>query len=789
MFSRDAQRSAFWRSALRCASRLNVHSVKSARPDSEERTGGPFDSPWLSSLQSRRFTVFRRESTMPSKSVPDLTFRPWLVLLTLLLASGAARADSTSGLVVDVPSGRIAEVAGTLMTAVEGPLKAFEARRKEAGGNPAAVFKVVFNFNPGDQANRSDSFGACYELASAIQRLQEKGVRSVAYVRGEVSRHSVMPVLACSEIVLSRVPLATLGPVGSADRPLKDVEKLQYDALAKGRFPLVVIRKLYDPDAEVIQVQAGVGGDRYQDGRDRPRPQGTVVEGFGPGSRAAYTFDKAKQFGLIQAEPRNTLDEVLEAYGLNQAAARRQMPANPVVCKTVLAGAVNGEAREKMQRRLKAAREMKATLLIVELACGEGDVANARDIAEQLMALSSLDEPIYTIAYIRPQARNLATMLAIACDRIVMHPRAHLGEFEGYLQSNPTRLDPLRTALEEVARKKGFPEVIARGMLDRALSIRWVKRIKGEGEKRFLDDATFTRENTPQQVWETLETIKPAKETDRNQFLTLDAPTAQRLGLAESQQDSSDKIAESTGVSPGSVRSLDGDLLERIADFLRDPWTSYVLLMVAMIGLILEIKIPGVALPGVVSAVCFVLYFWSHSQFNGEIVWLALLLFVLGMALIALEIFVLPGFAVCGIVGVLCILAALGLIGVGQIPRSMEDWTNFGNQLGYLLLGMFLAIISAVLIVRYLPHLPFVNQLMLRPAEGAEETAEGAVPEEEAQELLGAIGVAATPLRPSGKMQIGDRFLDVVAEGGYILPGTRVQIVEIEGNRIVVKEI
>jgi membrane-bound ClpP family serine protease len=707
-----------------------------------------------------------------------------VILLALCLATGPVRADSTAGVVVPVPAGRIMEVAGTVLTTVDAPLKAFEARRKEPGADPNAVFKVVCDFTPGGLANRSDNFGACYELAEQLRGLQQRGVRTVAYVHGDVSRHSVMPVLACSEIVMSRLPVATLGPVAATDRPLKDVEKLQYEAIAKSRLlPLALIRKLYDRDVEILQAPKGVAGDAYRDARERPRPEGTPVEGLGVGTLASFTYDKARQFGLIQAEPRNTLEDVLHAYGLTQSVLR-QTPANPVVCKTVLTGPVNGEMREKMQRRLKGARELKATLLLVELACGDGDIANARDIANQLSELASQDEPIFTIAYVKPQARNLATLLAFACDRIVMHPKANLGDFDGYLQANPNKQEDIRKALVEIAGKKHYPEVVAEGMVNRHLIIHRVEAVKGEGEKRFIDDATLKADKGAR--WARPETIK-ANDT---QLLTLNAETAVRLGIAESQADSSDQIVERIGSGPGQVKSLDGDLLERIADFLRDPWTSYVLLMIAMIGLILEVKIPGVALPGVVSLVCFVLYFWSHSQFNGEIVWLALMLFVLGLALIALEIFVLPGFAVCGIVGVMCVLAALGLIGVGQIPRSMEDWTNFGNQLGYLLLGMFLAIVSAILIVRYLPHLPFVNQLMLHPAEGAEEGAEHSpLPQEEAQELLGAIGVAATPLRPSGKLQIGDRFLDVVAEGGYILPGTRVQIVEIEGNRIVVKEI
>ena len=94
--------------------------------------------------------------------------------------------------------------------------------------------------------------------------------------------------------------------------------------------------------------------------------------------------------------------------------------------------------------------------------------------------------------------------------------------------------------------------------------------------------------------------------------------------------------------------------------------------------------------------------------------------------------------------------------------------------------------------VRYLQHIPFLNRLMLKPPGGGGRGRRGSAPEPiqpELAALLGAIGVAATPLRPAGKTQFGDQFVDVVAEGGYVLPGTRVQVIEIEGNRVVVKEV
>src|SRR5262249_4705215 len=106
---------------------------------------------------------------------------------------------------------------------------------------------------------------------------------------------------------------------------------------------------------------------------------------------------------------------------------------------------------------------------------------------------------------------------------------------------------------------------------------------------------------------------------------------------------------------------------------------------------------------------------------------------------------------------------------------------------GISLLG---SLVLVFLVVRYLPHIPVLNRLMLRPTEEGEAEPEFENPlHAELQALLGAIGVAATPLRPAGKTHVGVSCGDVVAEGGYVMPGTRVQVIEVEGNRVVVKEV
>jgi membrane-bound ClpP family serine protease len=206
--------------------------------------------------------------------------------------------------------------------------------------------------------------------------------------------------------------------------------------------------------------------------------------------------------------------------------------------------------------------------------------------------------------------------------------------------------------------------------------------------------------------------------------------------------------------------------------------------------LILELKLPGVGLPGVVAAVCFILFFWAHladSQF-----WLlAVLLFVLGLILLGLEVFVLPGLGVAGISGTVLVVLSLALVTLEKKPETQEEWVSFGTTMASFGLSMMGAVVAALTVAWYLPSIPYVNRLVLKaPADQAEgdETAADLVSPQLAA-LLGAIGVTVTPLRPAGKVKFGDEYVDVVTESSYVQPGSRVQVIEIEGNRIVVKEV
>ncbi len=377
----------------------------------------------------------------------------------------------------------------------------------------------------------------------------------------------------------------------------------------------------------------------------------------------------------------------------------------------------------------------------------------------------------------------------LACDRIVMHPKAELGNFDRFLEGRPDEELEVRARLSEIAEKQGVPPALARALATRDAHLHWVSSVKGETDRTFLEDARFKADQAlPNRRWNSIEPLA----APTGGYLTLNAEAALKYGLSDKTADEWTGACEWAGIDPKDVRLVGNDLLDQIAEFLRQPVTQGILIMLAITFLILELKMPGTAVPGILSAVCFVLFFWSQSQFNEETTTLALLLFLLGLVLIALEVFVIPGFGITGISGIILVIGSLGLMAYGHWPRSSEDWVGMGRSLTPIGISLGAAVCLAFLLARYLPHIPGANRLFLKP-EGETLEGEDASPAATAgpdlAPLLGATGIAVSSLRPAGKMQIGDEFVDVVAEGGYIAPGTRVQVIEIEGNRVVVKEV
>lgn len=714
--------------------------------------------------------------------------------LLLALAAAAVFAavmpaqEADPGRVVQAPLPVTTEAVNQLGRATDDALDRFEAALKEKPNANAPVFKLIYDFNPDGKPSNSNDFGACTNLVDEIRRVQGRGARTIAYIHGPVTRHSVLPVLACDEIVFSAE--GKLGEVVEPGEALARSKRVAYEEVAGSRWPQAVVLKMLDRNLVIVKAKPQEKGPRYRAASDKP-DDGVVLPA---GTAGLYNFEQASMLGLCQPDARESIADVAAAYQLPRSALDPILVRTKVVWLLPVEGTLTSELKERMIRRVRRALGAGANTLIFHLKCHGGDSGAAADLATYIADLNETqrDNPVRTIAFVSPEASDTALFLALACNQILMAPQAKLGDFDVYLREHPDRVDVIRKNLDELARRQLYSAALVQGMVDPSARIAWAVRRKGAsgGKPMTIDELDRDAAGGDPQ-WRNEYMIKPMDARDEGKCLTLPADLAKKVGLARDVVEDLNAVYKREGMSAPQVTVAGGDWLDDLANFLRDPWTSMVLVMVGITCLIIELKMPGVGLPGVLAAVCFVLFFWSHSQLNGQMVWLAILLFLLGLVLLGLEIFVLPGFGVCGVSGILLVIGSLGLVAYGHWPRSNQEWLGLGRAMGPFGLSILGAIACAMFLVRYLPNIPYANRLILKSAvdsEGYADEASAAVANELAG-LLGAIGVAATPLRPAGKAQFGDDFVDVVAEGSYVPPGTRVRVIEIEGNRVVVKEV
>jgi len=221
--------------------------------------------------------------------------------------------------------------------------------------------------------------------------------------------------------------------------------------------------------------------------------------------------------------------------------------------------------------------------------------------------------------------------------------------------------------------------------------------------------------------------------------------------------------------------------------------------MIALLGAYVEFQKPGLMLPGLVAVVCFVIIVGSR-YLTGLANWLEIVLFIVGVLLLMVEIFVLPGFGVAGVLGVFLILAALFGMLIKNKPNEIPwpetplDWLLFKNGVVGLSIGFIGFIILAMLLARYLPKIPIAKRLVLKPPEKAwvQTSPEVTGPPMESfvqpPVQAGQKGNTISQLRPAGKASFGGQKFDVVSRGELIEANREIIVVVVEGNRIVVRE-
>jgi membrane-bound serine protease (ClpP class) len=254
--------------------------------------------------------------------------------------------------------------------------------------------------------------------------------------------------------------------------------------------------------------------------------------------------------------------------------------------------------------------------------------------------------------------------------------------------------------------------------------------------------------------------------------------------LAQGIVNSLDEVLEKAGLAGAKVVRVEATGFERLA-----LWITALapfLLLGGIIGGYIEFKMPGFGFFGILSIICFTLFFTGHFV-AGLAGWEVVICFAIGLVLVLGELIIHPGTVLPGIAGILLMLAALIYAMVDRWP-SQPVWPTQEMLLRPLInvcLALIAAAFLAYLLAKYLPRTSLYHSLVL-----SEAVPSGHVVNTPTAALIvgaGASGVAKTTLRPSGTAEFGEQLLDVVSQGEFIPEGSAVRVVLVEGPRVVVE--
>ncbi len=709
----------------------------------------------------------------------------WL-LATAATTTAAARAQD------DAPAPRPdAATFGQFFT-VEQPIQSDDVARLKAAAravvdqnaNQGRRPVLVFEIRPG-----ATEFGVSYDLASFIAgRLT--GAKTVAFVPEPLNGYGALVALACDEIVLG--PAAAIGPITPEDEEVDRglVEPVRRLAQRKGRDPELAIGML-DREADLRRVKTADGQTRYVTaaGLAALREQAEIVEdrpAWDAGARGVVQAERARAEGLARLLASDRAD-LARAYNLSGTANDPTLGGEVVPLWIRLNGPIDSGADSYVRRRLAQAREQGVNLIILQIDSPGGQDEPADRMAEALSAL----EGAKTVAYIDDRALGVAALLALGCDEIVLRRGARLGDVSKLLVGRDGRGEELddrqREALiaraEALAVKNGYPPAVARALIDPNAAV-IEARDNQTGAAALLSEAELAAE--PDRF------ARQGVRKEPGEVLTVTSEDAASYGLAAHVVDDDDGLKQLYGLAGVNVPVAGPTWVDALVSTLNTPWASGLLLFVGLFMLVLELKLPGIGLPAITSALAFLLFFWSR-YLSGTADQLEILLFLVGLICLALELFVFPGFGIFGMSGILLVLLSVVMAShTFVVPTEEYQYRQLGQTLLQLVLTIVAVIVGAVVFGRYFPSLPLFNRMVLKP-ESAEEAAidPGAKPVADADHplafLLGEIGRTTTVLRPSGKARFGDLLVDVAAAGAYIEPDSFVEVVEVRGARVLVR--
>lgn len=630
--------------------------------------------------------------------------------------------------------------------------------------------------------SRGSEFGRCLELARALTSESASRVRLVAYLPNSVEGHAVLPVLACEEILCA--PSAELGRAAIDDAKVSEGDKGIYLEKVNQRrtLPAAVVMSMLNAELAVYKVTTVDNETLFVDQKELVELQktGKVVSEaalWPGGSLASYSGQIMREQGWITRTVSDA-SELAAAVGVAGTLRKvMQMPKEWRPVQLTISSRLSSARVNQIIRSIgEHSRSEAVNMLILRMETNDASFQEASRLASFLADLDNTK--FFTVGLISGELLGPAALVPLACDEAVLLTGGSIAPDSRSGLSTSLSSRTVQLVLNNLESQSNRPAALLSVLIDRDVIVKeYIEQ--DSGRRAAYADWQLTEVANANQ-WLAKETVAGGEAIPQS--------IALKYGLIDSTAENATLALNRLGMGEVPAELKMPWLDAGIQRILAQGWLPRVLLMIGFFALMVELGSPGVGFGGFTAALCFLGFFWIEGL-NGNVEWLEVILFVAGLVSLAIELFVLPGFGLFGIGGLLMLLVSIVLASQTFVwPTSSAQLEEFSMNLFWVACLAFGGMIGILVMHKQLERLPMLRWMTLQPA-GAYD-----LDELEAREslvhwehLLGQEGITTTRLNPSGKAQFGRDIVAVVGSGRMIEEGAPVRVVEVRGNMVIVE--
>ncbi|WP_018336270.1 NfeD family protein [Butyricimonas synergistica] len=417
-----------------------------------------------------------------------------------------------------------------------------------------------------------------------------------------------------------------------------------------------------------------------------------------------------------------------------------------------------------VKKSFDRATEGRADYILIHMNTYGGMVVYADSLRSLIL---NYPKPVWV--FIDNNAASAGALISIACDKIYMREGANIGAATVVNQTGEAMPDKyqsyMRSMIRATAQAHGKDTVVENGKT----IVRWHR------DPRIAEAMVDER-------------IAVKGVSDSGKILTFTPHEAMQHGYCDGIAENVPEVIQKEGITNYELHEYRPTTMDKVIGFLISPIMQGLLIMVIIGGIYFELQTPGVGFPLAAAVTACLLYF-APLYLEGFANYVEIILFGVGLILLLLEIFVIPGFGVAGILGIVCIVASLALSGIDDF--TFEFLPDF---VGAIIRSLFFVISCSLISVFasiWLSRKLFGSRRLNFALHAEQKVEEGFVGVDmTVKEEVGKEGVAFTDLRPAGKVEINDDVYDAVSNtGAFIQKGTRVKVIKYQAGQVYVEKL